>query len=49
MLKGHKAAPGFEAGGVALSADGTALATASFDQTVRIWLAKGRACSLWMG
>ncbi len=37
MLKGHKAAPGFEAIVVALSPDGAALATASFDQTVRIW------------
>jgi WD40 repeat protein len=37
MLKGHKAAPGFEAIVVALSQDGASLATASFDQTVRIW------------
>jgi hypothetical protein len=37
MLKGHKAAPGFEALMVALSPDGTTLATASFDQTVKLW------------
>jgi WD40 repeat protein len=37
MLKGHKAAPGFEAIVVALSPDGASLATASLDQTVRIW------------
>lgn len=37
LLKGHNAAPGFEAIIVALSPDGSALATASFDQTVRIW------------
>lgn len=37
MLKGHKAAPGFEAVMVALSPDGASLATASFDQTVKLW------------
>ena len=37
MLKGHKAAPGFEAVMVALSPDGTSLATVSFDQTVKLW------------
>ena len=37
MLKGHKAAPGFEGVMVALSPDGTSLATVSFDQTVKLW------------
>ena len=37
MLKGHQAAPGFEALGVALSADGKWLATVSFDRTVKVW------------
>ena len=37
MLKGHKAAPGFEAVSVAVSPDGAVLATVSFDQTVKVW------------
>jgi hypothetical protein len=37
MFKGHKAAPGFEAIALALSPDGTCLATVSFDRTVKIW------------
>jgi hypothetical protein len=37
MLKGHQAAPGFEALAVALSHDGQWLATASFDRTVKLW------------
>jgi hypothetical protein len=37
MLKGHKAAPGFEAIVVALAPDGTWLATASQDRTVKLW------------
>jgi WD40 repeat protein len=37
MLKGHQAAPGFEALAVALSPDGNWLATASFDHTVKVW------------
>ena len=37
MLKGHQAAPGFEAISVALSPDGRWLATVSFDLTVKLW------------
>jgi WD40 repeat protein len=37
MLKGHKAAPGFEALAVALAPDGSYLATASLDRTVKVW------------
>jgi len=37
MLKGHQAAPGFEALAVTLSPDGKRLATASFDRTVKVW------------
>ncbi|OAI46678.1 hypothetical protein AYO44_10905 [Planctomycetaceae bacterium SCGC AG-212-F19] len=37
MLKGHKAAIGFEALAVALSPDGNWLATASYDRTVKVW------------
>lgn len=37
MLKGHRAAIGFEGLAVALSPDGAWLATASFDQTVKLW------------
>jgi WD40 repeat protein len=37
MLKGHKAAVGFEGLAVALSPDGAWLATASFDHTVKLW------------
>jgi hypothetical protein len=37
MLKGHKAAPGFEALSVALAPDGSYLATASLDRTVKVW------------
>jgi WD40 repeat protein len=37
MLKGHRAAPGFEALAVALAPDGSYLATASLDRTVKVW------------
>ncbi|MGE3803507.1 MAG: WD40 repeat domain-containing protein [Gemmataceae bacterium] len=37
MLKGHKAAIGFEAIALALSPDGNWLATASYDHTVKLW------------
>lgn len=37
MLKGHRAAPGFEALTVALAPDGSYLATASLDRTVKVW------------
>jgi hypothetical protein len=37
MLKGHSAAPGFEALAVALAPDSAHLATASFDRTVKVW------------
>jgi hypothetical protein len=37
MLKGHKAAVGFEGLGVAVSPDGTWLATISFDHTIKLW------------
>jgi WD40 repeat protein len=37
MLKGHKAAIGFEGLAVALSPDGAWLATISFDHTIQLW------------
>jgi WD40 repeat protein len=37
MLKGHKAAIGFEGLAVALSPDGAWLATISFDHTIKLW------------
>ncbi|OAI48991.1 hypothetical protein AYO44_00900 [Planctomycetaceae bacterium SCGC AG-212-F19] len=37
LVKAHKSAIGFEGLAVALSPDGTRLATASFDRTIKLW------------